>query len=243
MVIVICDDDNMIIDNHEEKLIEIAAKNRVPITFRVFNSGKELLELYNKSKFEMDLLFLEMHMPDMQGDEVISKLREIGYENEVVFLSVSTEKEHFKKAFKHRAFEYIIKGDSPDGELELIFLKAVEEYLERMREYIAISFAGETRNITIEDIYYFEYINHKIAVFYEEDQVFRFWDTLNNLENKLELHGFCKVKDFLLNMNKIHSISRDEVEMENGERITINKRRLAKFKSIYDTYIGIDSAN
>ena len=243
MIIAICDDKNEIIEQHKEKTLEIAEKHNVPVEFCIFHDGKELIDEYQTTRLDMDLLYVDMNMPRMKGDEAVERLRDAGYENEVVFFTISTNVEHFKKAFKHGALEYIIKGSSTEEELETIFLKAVKRYSDREKEYITLSFAGETRNIFLNEISYFEYIDKKIYVHYANNEVFAFFDTLTKLEKQLEFHGFLRIySGYLVNMYNIHVIKRGIVQMKNGEELFFNKKRTVELRATFDSYMGIDNA-
>lgn len=239
MVIVICDDINEVVEDHKERILKLAKKNDVPVTFRVFHSGDELVKAYKKSKFEMDLLYLDVHMPGMNGDEALAELRKIGYHNDVVFFTVSTNPEHFKKAFKYDALEYIMKNKHSDKEMEDIFNKAVEAHNEREQEFITLTFGSEVVSIVISDIYYFELVKRKINVHYGNSKPFVFYDTLSRIEKLLDFHGFLAIKGFLINMNKIASIKSGEILLKNGEIIMMSKRKTAECAAIFKEYIGI----
>ena len=241
MNVAFCDNNIVVCHEHKEHIFEIAKKNSLKVSLLEYSSGNELLKKYKETSCKMDLLYIDVHLQDIEGDIVTSELRNLGYTNDIVFHTASTEIYHFKRAFANDALDYIIKNDTSDEEFEKIFLKAVQKFKEREKDYITLSFAGETINIMIEDIYYFEYKNHKIIVHYGNKQTFVFWDTLRRMENKLDFHGFLRIHNgYLANMNNIQAIKRGEVVMKNGDRLAVNKRNTTKIKSEYYEYMGID---
>ena len=240
MKIVICDDEEYLIDYLVDKIHSLSKKLNISVSILIYKDGQELLSEYQETRFKMDLLFLDIHMPNMDGDKVLEMLREMNYENDVIFFTVSTKINHFKKAIKHGALDYIIKDVSTEEEIEEIFIRAVKDYMQKEKEYISVSFADEIKNIIIDDIHYFEYVDHKVAVHYGNGKVFFFWETMNKLEKQLEFHGFLRIHSaFLVNMNKILTVRSGEVEMKNQDMIRFNKKRTREIRSIYERYLGV----
>ncbi|GAH39233.1 unnamed protein product, partial [marine sediment metagenome] len=68
--VLIVDDEDMILDVGEEMLKEMGYK------VLLARSGKEAVELYRKYKHEIDLVILDMIMPDMGGGEAYDKMKE-----------------------------------------------------------------------------------------------------------------------------------------------------------------------
>ena len=76
--------------------------------------GEEALNAFKDEPF--DLVMLDVNMPDMDGFEVLKRLKPMfeGKYIPVVFLTVSTEIEHKLKALKSGAVDYLVKPVSPD---------------------------------------------------------------------------------------------------------------------------------
>lgn len=85
-------------------------------------SGKQALETLKKQKY--DLIVLDVMLPDLNGFEIIEKIRK--YEIPVLFLSAKTDDESVVKGLKLGAEDYIRK---PFNRLEL--LARIETILKR----------------------------------------------------------------------------------------------------------------
>ena len=240
--VAICDSNMAVYNEHKEHVFEIAKKNHLSISLSEYTSGKELLKEYREKRSDMDLVFIDVDLHDIDGDKVTSELRRLGYNNDIIFHTSCTEIKSIKKAFKHDALDYLIKQETTKEEFEEVFVKAISKFKERENEYIMLSFAGETVNIDIKDIYYFEYISKKLFVYYGDNQKFVFCDTLRRLAKELEPYGFLRIHTgYLANMNNIQTIRRGEIVMKNGDTLIINKRRTSELKSIYHSFMGLEN--
>jgi DNA-binding NtrC family response regulator len=75
-------------------------------------SGKEALEVFKK--VPIDLVFLDVHMPEMDGIEVLKKLKELDDEIDVVMVSALNTARMAVDAIKFGAYDYITKPYEPE---------------------------------------------------------------------------------------------------------------------------------
>ena len=75
-------------------------------------SGKEALEIFKK--VPIDLVFLDVHMPEMDGIEVLKKLKELDDEIDVVMVSALNTARMAVDAIKFGAYDYITKPYEPE---------------------------------------------------------------------------------------------------------------------------------
>lgn len=88
------------------------------------NDGKELLRLLRRK--EVDLLFLDMNLPDMDGLEILDSLKnKPNKPKRIIILTMYDEPKMVKAAFKSGVDGYILKGN---GVQEL--KQAIEEVME-----------------------------------------------------------------------------------------------------------------
>jgi DNA-binding NarL/FixJ family response regulator len=73
-------------------------------------SGQGILKLADEA--EADLLLLDMNLPDMDGMEVISQLKESGSSLRIITLSMYEESKIVKAAFKSGADGYLLKSNN-----------------------------------------------------------------------------------------------------------------------------------
>jgi len=94
----------LVIDD-EELLIEICEMMLKRLGHKVFKaySGSEGIKIFEANKNQIDLIISDMNMPEMDGQEVINKLRKIDHNIKVLLSSGalldSDEKEVIKRGF------------------------------------------------------------------------------------------------------------------------------------------------
>lgn len=101
--ILIIEDDYRLADIHQRFLMEVDYVNIVGKAL----SGKEAIELASKNK--VDLVLLDLYLPDMMGIEVIQELRKHQDGVDVIIISAASEKETVGKVIRSGIFDYIIK--------------------------------------------------------------------------------------------------------------------------------------
>ncbi|XP_078159633.1 two-component response regulator ARR11-like [Carex rostrata] len=72
------------------------------------SSGKEALEMLTQYEGEFDIVLTDVHMPDMDGFELLEKVG-LGMDLPVVMLSEDSSRETVVKGINHGACDYLIK--------------------------------------------------------------------------------------------------------------------------------------
>lgn len=76
------------------------------------DSGHEALEA--ASRLKPDLILLDITLPDMNGLEVMARLRELFPQIQVVILTIHEDEDYFFQAIRAGATGYVVKGGSSD---------------------------------------------------------------------------------------------------------------------------------
>ena len=230
MKVAICDDNLKCLDEYRGKLTAIFEENKIAATVMSYQTCKELMFAMEGDSTKADVIFLDINMPFMNGMEVAHWLRVREISCEIVFLTVSQT--HMLDAFDVSAFHYVIKDVTPPEKLEEICVRAAGKVGKQKQEFITVACAGESRRISIRDILYFEVQNYIIIVHYG-DEKFEFYSTLGKLENTLGGHGFVRThRSYLVNLDHIHALMRQELELENGSKIPVGRKYAEEIKKM-----------
>jgi two-component system, response regulator YesN len=89
--------------------------------------GEEGLEVIRNTA--PDLVITDIYMPNMDGLEMIEKLRVDGYEGKIIILSGYSDFEYARKALKLQVIDYLSKPISP-GTLAISVNRAIEQLTE-----------------------------------------------------------------------------------------------------------------
>lgn len=123
----------LIADDHE--LIRCGLRNALEKTGVVriageASNGRELLNLLEKHGSEVDIVLLDIRMPDMDGFDFLELIQDKQYEFKTVILSTFSSKEYISQAFRKGAAGYLTKDASRDELLHALHeVAAGRQYL------------------------------------------------------------------------------------------------------------------
>lgn len=226
MRIAICDDESQICELMRDKIQRNYFASDIDLHIQIFDSGEKVLA---SDLNDIDVLFLDVDMPVINGLEVARIIRERNKDMIIVFLTAYSE--FVFESFKVDAFRYLIK---PVKDKELTeTLEAIQKKLCEPEEYLNFQFQNEMYSVRYSDIIYIEGARDKIWI-YCKDKTYRWRGTLKHLNKMLTDKGFFQVhRSYLINMNKIRRYSSGSVSLEGDYEVPISKYRLDDFKEEY----------
>lgn len=100
----------LLIDDDDE-VTEITAIMLKKIGYKctAINNPVEAVHFYRENRFDIDLVLLDMLMPEMDGKEVFEQLRELNEDVKVIILSGYNENADTRTMLANGALEYILK--------------------------------------------------------------------------------------------------------------------------------------
>lgn len=101
--VLVVEDDPMVAQLHEHYLSQIKGFELCDMC----RNGDEALRLLQSRSY--DLLILDVFMPSMDGLQLLSKIRENGFDVDVIIVSAANDKDKIKQALRLGAVDYIIK--------------------------------------------------------------------------------------------------------------------------------------
>lgn len=220
--IAVCDDEVMACVKIAGKIRGILDEMKVPCTIRQFYSGQELLQ----SPETFDIIFLDIIMGGMDGMRTAQLVREKAYDKLLVFISAS--RDYVFDAYDVEAFQYLLKPIE-DKKLKRVLQKAVRKTKERSQAFIIVSRDRQQKKLFLDDIYFFE-IRGRMIDAHGTGGVFSYYEQIGILEKELQGKGFFRChKSYLVNLKYVDVYNRQELVLDNGERIAIAKRRYEAF--------------
>ena len=220
--IAVCDDEIMECCGMAGKIKEIMEELKTPCIIRQFDSGRKLLQ----APESFDIVFLDIMMCDIDGMKTARMLREKASDKLLIF--VSSSREYVFEAYDVEAFWYLLK---PIDVLKLknVLQKALLKTENRAQEFIIVSRERQKKKLFLDDIYYFE-IRGRIIDVHGNEWIFTSYEQIGGLENKLRDKGFFRChKSCLINLKYVDVYNRQEVMLENGEKVMLAKRRYEAF--------------
>lgn len=220
--IAVCDDEVMECCSLAGKIKEVMEQMKVPCIICQFCNGRELLQ----ASESFDIVFLDIIMCNLDGMKTAQIFREKTSDKILIF--VSSSREYVFDAYDVEAFQYLLKPVNNE-KLKNVLRKAVLKTESRSQEFIIVSRERQKRKLFLDDICYFE-IKGRVIDVHGTEGIFTYYEQIGKLENKLQDKGFFRChKSYLINLKYVDGYNRQEVILENGEKIMIAKRRYEEF--------------
>lgn len=166
----------------------------------------------------------------MDGMALAGKLRSFPLDRQPLIIFVTGYENYVYQAFDVEAFQYLVKPID-ERRFSEVFRRAADRlsFLERQRQKkLVIQYAGASRVVPLENIYYVESQGHKVLLHLKEGML-EYYGKIGELEQ--ELGGqFARIhKGYLVNLSYVEEYTRGQATLANGERLIISKYKYDDF--------------
>ncbi|MBP3634461.1 MAG: response regulator transcription factor [Oscillospiraceae bacterium] len=188
-----------------------------------YESGTVLLDALRSEQFCVDLLFLEIALPDMNGLKVAGQLRASEKKLDIIFL---TELERYVyDGYVYHAYDYLIKPVSAKR-IGLSMRRYIAERFGNKDAFLLIKARGNTERIDLSRVHYFESRQRKVAAIMD-DRVVEFYKKMGDLFSVVEKSGFLRChQSYTVNASLIVSLHNHEIILQDGTPLPVSKRYL-----------------
>ncbi|MCI8628477.1 MAG: response regulator transcription factor [Firmicutes bacterium] len=232
--IAICDDEQKEIDKIVILLKKYIKNNKLECNIKTFLSAKKLYCCINTG-YIPDILFLDVYMEQENGVEVAKKLRQIGFENNIVF--ITTSKDHALEAYGVNAIQYLVKP-LKEQQLFSIIKKLTEEYQKETEQYIILRVEGMLERIAICNIIYCESQKNYQCIHLIDGSNKKIRITMTALyECMQKWTEFIKLgSSYIVNLYHIKNFNSKKLTFTNGKDFYLPRGAYAKLKEAYFEY-------
>lgn len=187
-----------------------------------FSSGEKLCRNYSKGDY--DIIFLDIHMKQLDGIETGKAIRDKDAKVEIVYATSSEE--YLKEGYNIHALSYLTKPYD---------IKKVKETLEyyykkngidkrESNEFLDVNIQQQKIYIRQKDIMWLESMGRVVSI-YCRDDVYRVYARLNDLEERLDEKIFLRCnQSYIVNIMYVKDVIEYDFCMENDRYIPIRKR-------------------
>ena len=231
MTVGICDDERKI----RKYISDMVGIYDAKLDVVMFESGEELLKYGGR----LDILFMDIQMPDVNGMDVARELRK--QDEELLIIFISALEEYVFKAFDVGAFNYLVKPIDKVKFYEVLGKAcALVEAKEKSSggkadgdRVMLIHSHGVHINVRIDDIIYAEVLNRKVTIYMTDGNSYEYYGKLADL-SALAGEAFFRVhRAYLVNMRYVKSYNADTIYMTKG-CVQVSK---AKYKDFVQAFL------
>jgi len=220
MNILICDD----IKEDADRLAALIAECGFEAQTAVFTSSKQAFD-YFRSGAEIDVCFLDIIMPEMNGIKLAEKLRKNNFTNDIVFLTTSND--FASQSYQVQAFDYLLKPLTREKVSNVIGkLKKSQENSDKAG--LPVITQSVARFIQFRDISHVEVISHNVYIKLLDKSIIKIYGAFNKIAEQLLSDGrFAKChRSYIVNLDEIMEVSHNELTMKTGSKIPISRMYL-----------------
>lgn len=219
----ICDDEQFFTEELANDIEQCMPRGDIPYEIHKLNDPHALLDVDARS---INLLFLDVSMPEMEGFEAAKILRQRNRSMQIVFLTF--HKDRIAEGYPVGAFDYLIKPYTQEG-IEHTLKRAMKDYLQYSGMVLLNLDTYAHEAIPTNRILYFRAKGDYTYV-HTIDRQIRVGKTLRNLE--LTLNGqFMRVhRSYIVNVGLCTGFGPEGAKMANGEVLPISGRRYTDYK-------------
>ena len=205
LTIGICDDEKEIRDKIKNVVKKTMFDDDRDYRVKKFSSGEELLQ---ENVGEIDILFLDILMGDINGMDTARKIRENDKNMEIIFITSLVD--YISDGYEVRAYRYLLKPVDDDG----------------------------IKKIYQRDILYIEVLNRKVIIHSEKgnsETRQTLSEIKNELDSNMFYH--CQ-KSFIVNLDYINKIKGYTAVLDNGKDIPIGRTKYKDLKEKFFWRLG-----
>lgn len=223
----ICEDNPADCNLLLKYLNRVSHELNLSFIIHTYASGNEFLDKYSP---DYDLIFLDMQLPDMNGDEIATKIRQQDTQVYLVFVSKHTS--YISIGYKYEAHNYLLKPLRYSQILNEInrFLKYAPIL---QQEYLWLNDRQNMQRIYFSKLRYIETEDRAIILHYE-DRILRHPCGITSFMQELPEDSFFRCNhSYIVNLKFVDyitpDISRFSIHLLTGETIPLSRDKKKEF--------------
>nr|WP_320120665.1 LytTR family DNA-binding domain-containing protein [uncultured Marinifilum sp.] len=200
-----------------------------------FDNAMDALQYINEN--EIDLIFLDIQMPDLNGMDMAKSLNN---GPEIIFTTAYSE--YAVDGFKVNALDYLLKpldyatfltaANKAQSHFEL--LKKDKEDVQANSNHLFIKSEYKIIRIEIENILYIEGMREYVRIHLDNAKPIMTLLSMKKIEQKLPDSSFMRVhRSYIVNLNKISTIERNRIIFDDVY-IPVSEQYKEKFQNFIE---------
>lgn len=217
----ICDDEIDTCNQLEYHIQKYLNEVYIECKIEIFYSGESLCQ-HLKNNEDFNLVFLDIELPQINGIQVGSFIRNILQDEITDIVYISSKTNYALELFSNRPLDFIVKPISFE-KIKIVLDLAVKRNGIRDR-YFEFPYSRSVRKVPLQQIMYFKSDNKKIHIILQSGEEVIFNGKLVEVQKTLPELFFLQIhKSYLINYNYVSEYNYNWVKMINGDILNISK--------------------
>lgn len=227
--VAVCDDEIKHLELLSKYINKYTEEYGVEFEIYLFQSGKELMQIYQNDAASFDMIFLDIYLDldKVNGMDVAKAIRE--KDKEVFILFLTSSKDYVFDGYIVNSFRYLVKPLTYE-QFTREFGAVNKELQNSKEEVLFIETSVEIFKLSLCNIIYLESKGRKIKIVTTKNEI-EFYGKLSYYSEKISNKGFLRInRSYIVNLLHIEEILRDNIELTNREKIYFNERKRSMIK-------------
>lgn len=232
IAVAVCDDAPKITDSLKKSIEEYGALKQKEIRVLLYHSGEELLEKYVS---EIDILFLDIQMPGIDGITAAEKLRQKDQKVLIIFLTSFIK--YALDGYRVNASNYLVKPVSRKR-LYLELDRWIGELEKKEEPFLAVRNDNGEYKVLLKTIRYIETYQRNLMIHTDTADLICY-QKLKAVEEATTPYGFARSHaSYLVNVFYVQTVEKGEMRLTTGEVLPIGRTRKKAFLEQLGRYWG-----
>lgn len=228
MVVAVCDDERVWVDELNGLLKEYGKVRHTDVFISYYNNGASLVESGKK----FDIIFMDFQMDGLNGIETARKINALKNDGIIIFVSSYTNVA--LDAFEVKAYRFLAKPINKEK-----LFKAIDDYRAEMDsdDFLIFKTHEGTIRVKVSEIIYVEG-SGKHSKIHTSKTDYEILTNLKEVQARLPDDRFFRChKAFVTSFLHIQSHDNNEITYDDGSAIYISRNFLSKFRKAFEIYI------
>lgn len=226
--IAICDDSKSDAIAAKDVISKTAKELHINADVDYYLSASEIENKLLKKKDTLDILILDIDMPQISGLELAKRLRASNLNLLIIFLS--NHEEFVFRAIEFQPFRYIRKIKL-ESEMPLAIRSAAKIIEAKRDKQIVLNTDGGEMRIMISEIMYFQTEKRKISVHLKNGKNILAGKTVSEMIDIINKESFIMIhRSCVVNADYVKNISNGIIFLDNDEKLIISRTRYKDVK-------------
>ncbi len=216
----ICDDERSTCSELENVIVDLFREMNDDVEIQVWNSAESFMKDV-PSKVNVDILFIDIQLPRLNGVDVGHYIREICNNEAMYIIYISSNASYAMELFKIHPYDFLIKPINKDKLCNTI--KKLLQLNQQDKRFFIYNFNKKQYRILMADILYFESEKKNINIISSnnsEHYVGKLKEEINKLPSNFVMIG----QSYIVNINHIKTFNSDNIVMNNNVVLKISRK-------------------
>lgn len=223
----IIDDEMSVFEEEKTYFQEFSNKKGMSFDLSYFSNPVEFLSNYPD---KVDIIFLDIEMPQMNGIEVARKIRE--KDENVIIIFVTNMTQYAIEGYSVNAYDYVLKPIQKYS-LFLKLEKLTSKLGKNIDTHVQIRSEGRIIVADAKTILYVESCGHHV-IYHLEDKTLESYERMNDVAKKLPDSFIRCSRYYFVNLRHVKEVKgesvivgKDDIKISRGEKKAFVERFLA----------------